>query len=257
LLSPVWCSQAAETNVASAELAALVTQIRAKVQQGKTAEADFTDELKSFDTLLARHKGEKTDEVAAFLRMKAQLYLEILAKREQAIEAIQQIKRDFPDTNLGKSADETIDEFKRAVLEGAKFPDFEEKDVDGKPLSAAKYKGKVVLIDFWATWCMPCVQELPNVRKVYEDYHAKGFEIIGISLDSDQKKLRAFTKDQKMTWQQYYDGKGWENKLAVQYGVHAIPATYLIDGEGKVIGKDLRGEDLAKAVAKVLAVAPR
>jgi peroxiredoxin len=253
LFSSLWSAPAADTNTPSAELGAIMVQIRAKVGQGKTNESDFAPELKSFDTILANHKGERTDEVASFLRLKAQLYFEIFEKRDQAIELIQQIKRDFPGTDLAKQADETIDEFKRAILLGAKFPDFSEKDLDGKPLSVAQYKGKVVLIDFWATWCGPCVAELPNVLKAYEDYHPKGFEIVGISLDSDEQKTRAFVKERKMSWPQYFDGKGWDNKLAGQYGVHAIPATYLLDAEGRVIGRDLRGEDLTKAVAKALA----
>ncbi len=247
---------AADTNTPAAELGALMAQIRAKVEQGKTNESDFAPELKSFDTLLDKHKGEKTDDVAGFLRLKAQLYFEIFQKRDQAIGLIQQLKRDFPETALGKQADETVDEFKRAILLGAKFPDFNEKDLDGKPFSIAQYKGKVVLVDFWATWCGPCVAELPNVLKAYEDYHGKGFEIVGISLDSDEQKMRAFIKERKMAWSQYFDGKGWDNKLAVQYGVHAIPATYLLDREGKVIGRDLRGDDLTKAVAKALPSKP-
>jgi thiol-disulfide isomerase/thioredoxin len=256
LLTSLGSVPAADTNTPAAELGALMTQIRAKVEQGKTNESDFAPELKSFDTILAKHKGEKTDDVAGFLRLKAQLYFEIFQKRDQAIELVQQLKRDFPQTELGKQADETIDEFKRAILLGAKFPDFTEKDLDGKPLSIAKYKGKVVLVDFWATWCGPCVAELPNVLKAYDDYHAKGFEIVGISLDSDEQKTRAFLKERKMAWPQYFDGKGWDNKLAVQYGVHAIPATYLLDAEGKVIGRDLRGDDLTQSLAKALPPKP-
>ena len=140
-----------------------------------------------------------------------------------------------------------------ALVEGTTFPDFSVEDVKGNPLSISGYKGKVVLIDFWATWCGPCVAELPNVLKTYEKYHDKGFEIIGISLDQDKGGLTGFIKQNKMTWQQYFDGQVWANKLAVKYGVEAIPATYLLDGEGNIIGKDLRGAALEQAVAKALA----
>jgi peroxiredoxin len=142
-----------------------------------------------------------------------------------------------------------------ALAEGSKFPDFSEKDLAGKPLSIANYKGKVVLIDFWATWCPPCRAELPNVVKTYEKHHADGFEIIGISLDraQDREKLVSFLKDKNMAWPQFFDGNYWQNKLAVKYGVNSIPATYLLDGQGIIIGKDLRGEDLEQAVAKTLA----
>jgi len=110
-----------------------------------------------------------------------------------------------------------------------------------------------VLLDFWATWCGPCVRELPSVIKTYDAHHKQGFEIIGISLDKDRKKLASFTKENNMTWPQYFDGLGWQNKLAVKYGVSSIPATYLLNGAGTIIGKDLRGEDLEQAVAKALA----
>jgi peroxiredoxin len=91
------------------------------------------------------------------------------------------------------------------------------------------------------------------VIKTYGAYHTKGFEIIGISLDKDREKLASFTKEKNMTWPQYFDGLQWENKLAVKYGISSIPATFLLDGQGTIIGKDLRGEDLDQAVAKALA----
>jgi peroxiredoxin len=97
------------------------------------------------------------------------------------------------------------------------------------------------------------VAELPNVLKTYEKHHAQGFDIIGVSLDKDEAKLKTFIADRKMPWKQYFDGKGWGSKLGARYGVNSIPATYLLDGEGKIIAKNLRGEALEEAVAKVLA----
>lgn len=249
----------AEAGSAADELKALVTNIKSKLQEGKNTEADLAPELKQFDELVAKHKDEKTDDVARILFMKAQLYLEIFDNTDKATALVKQIKTDFPDTQLGKNADDILDSIKKqeevkkiqgALAKGAVFPEFNEQDVAGKPLAVGNYKGKVLLIDFWATWCGPCVHELPNVIKTYEKYHDKGFEIIGISLDVDKEKLTSFTKDQKMTWQQYFDGKRWENKLAVKYGVQSIPATFLLDGEGKIIGKNLRGDALEEAVAK-------
>ena len=127
---------------------------------------------------------------------------------------------------------------------GKKFPDFAEKDLAGNPLSLSAYKGKVVLVDFWATWCGPCVGELPNVLAAYKKYHGQGFEIVGISLDEDQAKLTSFLKEQGMTWAQFFDGKGWENKLAVKYGVESIPASFCSTGKGTIIAKNLRGPAL-------------
>ena len=111
----------------------------------------------------------------------------------------------------------------------------------------------MVLVDFWATWCGPCVDELPNVLAAYKKYHGQGFEIVGISLDEDQAKLTSFLKEQGMTWAQFFDGKGWENKLAVKYGVESIPATFLLDGEGTIIAKNLRGPALDAELARRLA----
>jgi peroxiredoxin len=252
----------AEANDTSSELKALVTKVQNKLHDGKKSETDFADELKEFDTLIDKHKAEKTDDAARIVFMKAMLYLEVFHKGDKAIELVEQVKKDYPDTQAAKNADDVLESMKQqeaalkvqsTLVEGAKFPDFDEKDVAGKPLSIANYKGKVVLLDFWATWCVPCVGELPNVIKAYEKHHDKGFEIIGISLDKNEEGLKNFTKDRNMTWQQYFDGKGWSNKLAQKYGVQSIPATFLLDGEGKIIGRDLRGEALEEAVTKALA----
>jgi len=252
---------AAEKSDAATELKGLVDRIQTKLKEGKKTEKDMADELKEFDNLLGQHKGEKTDEVAQILLMEAMLYLQVFDNSEKGAELVKQLKRDFPDTKSGQNSDQILDsiqkqegakKIQRALVEGATFPGFDEKDVSGKPLAVANYKGKVVLVDFWATWCGPCVAELPNVQKTYEKHHGQGFEIIGVSLDQDETRLKNFTEQKKMTWQQFFDGKGWTNKLAVKYGINSIPATFLLDGDGKIIGRNLRGEELEEAVAKAL-----
>ncbi|MHB8520319.1 MAG: TlpA family protein disulfide reductase [Limisphaerales bacterium] len=253
---------AAEKPDPKTELQGLVDQVKVKLKEGKNTEKDLADNLKRFDALLAEHKGEKTDDVAQILFMKALLYIEVLDDTEKGTALVKQLKTDFPETTQGKRADAMLDsiqkqegvkKIQRGLTVGSKFPDFDEKDLAGKPLSVAGYKGKVVLIDFWATWCGPCVAELPNVLKTYEKHHPKGFEIIGISLDQDEKALRTFIKERGVTWQQYFDAKGWASKLAGKYGVTSIPATYLLDGEGKILAKNLRGGALEAEVGKALA----
>jgi peroxiredoxin len=246
---------AAEKTAAQTELQDLVTKIRAKMKEDKKTEADLADEIKQFDVLLEKHQGEKTDDVAHILMMKASLYGEVFKDEKKRDEIMEKLKHDFPDTETvkGLAARAEAEKVSANLSPGKKFPDFEAKDTAGKPLSIAGYKGKVVLVDFWATWCPPCRGEVPNVVKTYEKYHDKGFEIIGISLDQDQQKLASYTKEQKMTWRQYFDGKGWGNKLAAKYGIQSIPATFLLDGEGTIIGKGLREEALGDAVAKALA----
>jgi thiol-disulfide isomerase/thioredoxin len=124
--------------------------------------------------------------------------------------------------------------------------------VDGREVDVSKLKGKVVLIDFWATWCGPCVGEIPHVKETYDKDHAKGFEIVGVSLDREKDSLTEFVSSHQMAWPQYYDGQAWQNKFAQQFGIESIPAMWLIDKKGNLRDVNAR-TDLSGKVEKLLA----
>jgi thiol-disulfide isomerase/thioredoxin len=124
--------------------------------------------------------------------------------------------------------------------------------LDGREVDLNKMHGKVVLVDFWATWCGPCVAELPDIKAAYDKLHAKGFEVIGISFDTDKAKLEHFVADKKMPWPQFFDGQSGRNRFGRQFGIHSIPTQWLVDKKGNL--RDLNGrEDLEGKVEKLLA----
>jgi thiol-disulfide isomerase/thioredoxin len=125
--------------------------------------------------------------------------------------------------------------------------------VDGTAVDLAKLRGKVVLLDFWATWCGPCRMEIPNVVATYKGLHSQGFEIIGISLDQNKEQMVNFTKAAGMTWPEYFDGKSWANEISTRYGINAIPAAWLLDKKGIVRSTEARAGNLEQQVKRLLA----
>jgi thiol-disulfide isomerase/thioredoxin len=143
--------------------------------------------------------------------------------------------------------------------------------VDGREVDLAKMRGKVVLIDVWATWCQPCIAELPTIKKAYADYHAQGFEVIGITLENARlrpddspeqvankhaaakKRLLDFVAEWELPWPQHYDGRFWQNEIARgRFNISAVPATFLIDREGRLAAVNVRGPQLAQEVRRLL-----
>ncbi|MHA7110992.1 redoxin family protein [Sunxiuqinia elliptica] len=135
---------------------------------------------------------------------------------------------------------------------GVQAPEFTMNDVDGTPVSLSSFKGKYLLIDFWASWCGPCRRENPNVVEAYQKYKDKGFDILGVSLDRDKSAWLKGIEEDQLTWTHVSDLKYWQNEVAQLYGVSAIPHSVLLDKDGKIIAKNLRGEDLHKKLEELL-----
>ena len=232
---------------------------------GKTYSAVLADDLASGD-FRGKAEGDKDSGVKLLIDVNGNGKFESRGESYDVRKPFAIGGKTYQVTEMTRSGDSfRIVPSKEKVAEIAPPPDhgkgkvitkFAAKDTEGKPVKFPEsYRGKVVLIDFWATWCGPCMEEMPNVVETYKKHHAKGFEILGVSLDNEKsiEKMPQVMKDAGMTWRQIADGKGWKAEIAQLYAVNSIPATFLVDGTtGKVIGANLRGKALGDAVEKAL-----
>lgn len=165
---------------------------------------------------------------------------------------LEKIPAQYANTPTIQKLKERIAQMDKTAV-GQKFTDISMKDPDGNDISLSTYvaKNKYTLIDFWASWCGPCRQEMPNVVAAYEQFAPKGFGIVGISLDKDGKAWEKAIKDLGITWPQMSDLKYWESAGAKAYGVNAIPTTVLIDQQGIIVERDLRGDALIKRLSEL------
>ena len=172
---------------------------------------------------------------------------------EHVVELVPMMSREF-------KAMENIQRAEKMALaettstEGKSFIDVKGKSLDGKEVALSDYvgKGKVVLVDFWASWCAPCIRTLPGLVSLYQKYKNKGFEIVGISLDEDQQAWASATAKHNITWPQLSNLQGWTDPASQAYGINAIPATFLIDQTGTIVGKNLHGAELEKKLSELL-----
>lgn len=194
--------------------------------------------------------AHKTNVAAAFIGMN---YLS--EKMDKTIDDVQGVYKlldpAVQQTYYGKKIADIIKQMTSTAV-GAIAPDFTLPTPDGKNISLSAYKGKWVLVDFWASWCGPCRGENPTVVAAYNAFHGQGFEILGVSLDEQKDKwLDAIAKD-GLQWTQVSDLQGWQSTVAALYGVQSIPSNFLISPDGKIVAKNLRGEELSSTLQRYL-----
>lgn len=206
---------------------------------------NFDEATKYFDTVLSQK------DIDSLFRAKA-LYFKtkaLIAKGDiaKAKETVAELKLIDP-----RAADTFGRELTGTIRIGVEAPVFSVTDFNGKAVDLSKYKGNIVVIDFWATWCDPCIQEFPKVKKMYGKFKNKGVQFIGVSLDDDIEDLRGFVKQEEVEWPQIFDGKRWKGEIPALYSIQLIPTMIVLDRENKVryIGSDT--ENVSQIVTTLL-----
>ncbi|MEK6644594.1 MAG: TlpA disulfide reductase family protein [Planctomycetota bacterium] len=188
---------------------------------------------------------------ARLIRLALARRLESRGEHESALASYQEIVRDYRGSEEARDANGALYELSRLAV-GKPAPDFTARDLSGVEVNLASLRGRVVFIEFWSTHCGPCKGEIPTLKELHRKFGGSDLQVLGVSLDSDAKALKQFLTKQKMEWPQICDFKEFQGDLARTYHVRYIPRSILIDREGNIAQKDLRGEKVIKAVSKLL-----
>lgn len=222
--------------------------------------ANKTAEVKKIDAQLEKLEAEQMVEKMNYVQtiIKSPVAPYVLNSLVYSIEDPAQLEKmingfdpALADYKYVKTLKESLVKLKLTAV-GQVAPDFTQNDPDGKPVKLSDFKGQYLLVDFWASWCGPCRAENPNVVAAYNKYKGKKFTILGVSLDRDKAAWLKGIQDDKLTWTQVSDVKYWDNEVAKLYGVRSIPANFLLDKNGRIVGRNLRGDKLEEALAKLV-----
>lgn len=206
---------------------------------------NFEEAIKCFDTVLSQGEMDKNFKARTLYFMtKALIAKGDIARAKDTVAELKQIEP--------RAADGFRQQLGSMVRIGMDAPMFNVADIQGKPVDLSKYKGSIVVLDFWATWCDPCIREFPKLKNVYSKFKDKGVQFIGISLDDDIEDLRGFVKHEEVKWPQVFDGKRWKGLIPSLYSIQIIPTMVILDQENKVryIGGDI--ENVTQIVTSLL-----